>query len=570
MRTMFFLLISYKKTVKKTCFFWILKNNSYLCRRKLNIKPYGNTDKPPMMKKCICFSRVSSSAQDLTAQRKEVYEAAILRKYKDSEILEVKGKESAIKLKEEQRQTLNEMKQLVEENPTIETIIFFAVDRLARRMSIVLSIYEWATEEKGINLVFLNPYPMETMFKKEGKMVVNGLIKQTLSLMAFAAEMEMKVKNERFQAAKKYLKEKGFNTGKLSYGYTSDDDGKIIINKDEAKIVNWVFRSYLSGKASVEIFDEGVELGYWKSNARKYKSLRSQKVLEILKNKVYIGEPTATGIVCPSIIEIDDFEKAKAIMNERKKTAPRKSKNMYYAKGKVYDKNGFSLIADVGRNIYRSKYSGIEVNINVVEFLTWRVAYFAKWNKLTTNNVETELAEARKQLDTISSKIIIAKDILEKEINPKYEALEELYLSGRTKMNRDKYNERYDEIEKEEKKLTTRIAELERKEIETSNIITTLQNKQQRDISIYEIMGIEDDNERKEIIDEVIERVVIDKTDRKTWWIQVHYPAFTSPSTFKYISHGGTKKEIYEVIGDVELDISSEFVPRFKQQQKNK
>jgi DNA invertase Pin-like site-specific DNA recombinase len=88
----------------------------------------------------------------LLAQRDAVKRAASV-KYKESEIEEVYGKESAIKLKEEERQTLKEMKELIVEYPTIETIFFFAVDRLARRMSIVLSIAEWAKDEK-INLVF--------------------------------------------------------------------------------------------------------------------------------------------------------------------------------------------------------------------------------------------------------------------------------------------------------------------------------------------------------------------------------------------------------------------------------
>ena len=106
-----------------------------------------------MAKKCICFSRVSSYRQDLEYQRNEVKTEA-LKNYKLSEIIEVTGKESAIKLSEEQRQTLNEMKSIVEDNPTIDSIYFFAVDRLARRVSVVMSIKEWA-DDHNINLVFL-------------------------------------------------------------------------------------------------------------------------------------------------------------------------------------------------------------------------------------------------------------------------------------------------------------------------------------------------------------------------------------------------------------------------------
>ena len=90
------------------------------------------------MKKCLCFCRVSSKRQDFTAQSNKVKAAAIADGYKESEIIIVKGKESAIKLAEEERQTLNEMKELIEENPSIESVYCFAIDRLARRVSVIL------------------------------------------------------------------------------------------------------------------------------------------------------------------------------------------------------------------------------------------------------------------------------------------------------------------------------------------------------------------------------------------------------------------------------------------------
>jgi hypothetical protein len=54
------------------------------------------------MKKCLCFLRVSSLKQDLTAQKEAVVSAA-KKEYKDSEIIVVQGKESAIKLDEMER-----------------------------------------------------------------------------------------------------------------------------------------------------------------------------------------------------------------------------------------------------------------------------------------------------------------------------------------------------------------------------------------------------------------------------------------------------------------------------------
>jgi DNA invertase Pin-like site-specific DNA recombinase len=92
--------------------------------------------------RCIVFSRVSSLQQDLEGQIKEVMKNA-LKDYAKDEIIVVEGKESASQLEEDQRQTLNEMKQLIEKYPTIESVYCFAIDRIARRVSVALSVKDY-------------------------------------------------------------------------------------------------------------------------------------------------------------------------------------------------------------------------------------------------------------------------------------------------------------------------------------------------------------------------------------------------------------------------------------------
>ena len=106
-----------------------------------------------MNKKCICFIRVSSQQQMLEGQKEKVVAAAMSDGYQLDEIAVVEGIESAIKLKEEKRETLNEMKQLIADYPTIDSIYVFAIDRLARRVSVILSVKDFLLEHK-INLVF--------------------------------------------------------------------------------------------------------------------------------------------------------------------------------------------------------------------------------------------------------------------------------------------------------------------------------------------------------------------------------------------------------------------------------
>ena len=202
------------------------------------------------MKKVICFARVSTTAQDLKPQLDAVKRQIIADGYKESEIAEVKGKESAIKLKEEERQTLNEMKQLISDYPTIEAVYFFAVDRLARRMSVVMSVKEWA-DENNIILVFLNPQPMYTFIRNEkGELIKNDLTDLLLAMLSYGAMMEMRIKQERFKTSKESLRAAGkVSVGKPMYGYYKAADKSIQINDDEA----WKSRARLTpeGKATV-------------------------------------------------------------------------------------------------------------------------------------------------------------------------------------------------------------------------------------------------------------------------------------------------------------------------------
>lgn len=526
------------------------------------------------MKKVICFSRVSSYHQDLTAQRKEVFEAAIKEGYKKSEILEVSGKESAIKLDIEERETLNEMNALIEKYPTIERVYFYAVDRCARRMSVVIKVFEEANK-KMIDLVFIKNYNIHTIVEDDkGNKIVNPLASMILTMMGLAAQMEMQVKLERFKTAKDYLKTKGYATGALPFGYTAieDDKGKKIdINKEEAKIIHWVFDSYIDDcKSAIEIYNEGCERGYWEDNIKNNVD-KSNKITRILKNKLYAGYPTPKGITYPILIDEERIEEAKQEMKQRCCAGSEKhsNKNIYYCKGKIFDETNHAMVCDYTRMCYCDRLRTIRLNINIAEFLCWRVAFFAKWNALTTNNVELEIKNTKKLLDDTSIKVMVAKERITKEIIPKYDNLNDLYIDK--KITRNKYDEKYDDIEKEEKQAQEKINELEKKETELMNLLDKLKNQERRNIDIYEIRDIKDDVMRKSIIDEMIQKIEVRKENNNTYIITIHYPAFTSPSVFKYITHGGTKKEIYELVGDeITLDITEEFTPRFKSNKNKK
>jgi DNA invertase Pin-like site-specific DNA recombinase len=253
--------------------------------------------------------RVSSLKQDLTAQRKAVLSAA-RKDYSPSEIIEVQGKESAIKLDEMERQTLNEMKTVVEEYPSIEAIYFFSVDRLARKMSVVMSIKDWA-DRRQINLVFLNPCPFSTWFKIDGILKKNDISDIYLMFLSFGAKMEMEIKSERFAAAKTLNKEHNKPNGPILYGYTTDANKNLIIDRNSARVIRWIFDCYLKKNMSTtEIYNEGIELGYWQD--LRERTAKANRIRHILRNYCYAGRPNKGGLVYPAIVDEEDNIDVKA------------------------------------------------------------------------------------------------------------------------------------------------------------------------------------------------------------------------------------------------------------------
>lgn len=72
------------------------------------------------------------------------------------------------------------------------------------------------------------------------------------------------------------------------YGYDHDEDGDLIINEEEARIVRWIFDSYLSGQSIVSIIRQLREQGV-KSPAGK-DTWYKRAIETMLHNEKYIGD----------------------------------------------------------------------------------------------------------------------------------------------------------------------------------------------------------------------------------------------------------------------------------------
>lgn len=521
-----------------------------------------------MTKKCICFSRVSGSRQDLTAQQKEVYKAA-LKEYNKSEILEVSGKESAIKLKEEERQTLNEMKQLVEEHPSIESVYFYAVDRCARRMNIVLSVAKWAEDNK-INLVFLNPYPIATMINKGGERIKNPMTEMILAMMGFAAEMEMKIKIERKIDKTKEMKDNNEVIGKLIFGYRNKNKHADYC-PIKAPIVKWIFKSYNEdGLSLTKIFDKGVELGYWDN--LQIKSSKASRIRQILMNYAYSSEPTKSGFVYPKLIEKEEIDKAIYLMSKAQSKAKTQSKVIALAKGKIKSLEcGYSMLYDGNHLKYfvKSDKAGklYSASLNIIDFFVWKEASRIKWNILANKDNSTKQTVGE-EIDAIDDRIYNIQQIIDKEINERFDKAYKAFTLSHGRVSNEDYEKEVIAINKEEKKYKVQIESLQQRKVELQAVLNELNNSDREKIDPYTIMEITDHQHQKEITDEVIDRIEVQRTELGQE-VFIYNKYETEPQRF--LNKTKTNHiELYWIINNEldAIDISGEYKPRYRRTNK--
>ena len=106
--------------------------------------------------KAILFIRVSTEHQEFEEQTKELTKKAIQDGYSVNNILTIAEKESAIKLSEEERSGIKKMKELIENDSSINCLYVWEVSRLARTKKVLFSVQDYLIN-KGIQLKVMRP-----------------------------------------------------------------------------------------------------------------------------------------------------------------------------------------------------------------------------------------------------------------------------------------------------------------------------------------------------------------------------------------------------------------------------
>ena len=147
-------------------------------------------------KKCILLVRVSTESQSFEAQEKELFDLAVKDGYSKEQITPIAIKESAIKLKEEERLGLQKMYEYLATGE-YDCVYAWEVSRIARTKKVLFSVQDKLVKNK-IQLIIKNP--SVRLLKDNGE--IDAITSSTITSRAF-----LKAVNQAYAAYHSTLKD---------------------------------------------------------------------------------------------------------------------------------------------------------------------------------------------------------------------------------------------------------------------------------------------------------------------------------------------------------------------------
>lgn len=383
-------------------------------------------------KKAILLVRVSTEDQDYTEQEKDLYQLAYADGFKDSDIIPICEKESGIKLTEDERKGLTQMKQLISEGD-ISTVYAWEVSRIARKKKVLFSVTDYLVAHK-IQLIIKDPY----IKLLNPDYTINEGAETILTLFAQIAESEMRTKKARWHRTRVANAKSGkWNGGpSVKYGYEIDENGYYIINEAEAEIIRKAFELYTTTnmgmtKVTNELNKMGYDVAYHKISRlitdELYTGRTVQKNMWLPTDDKSTGRRTKTvkglELRYPAIISEEIFEEAKRRRAKNNNEAY-KGNSYYFGRGLMKcPECGCSLVADKQNGFYCcNSYMGrgskltdcrckLTVGINFLDTVLWdaTVNEFVNANRLSKEekieSAKSKIEDCQKILSNIESRL---------------------------------------------------------------------------------------------------------------------------------------------------------------------
>ena len=319
------------------------------------------------MSKVILFSRVSTLGQDLTQQNDELYAEAKRNGYANEDIILIEQKESAIKLDEDERIGIQQLKETISKE-NVECVIIYEISRLARKPTVLYSVRDFLIDHQ-VNLICMKPYMR--LLDPDGKMSQTASI--LFSLFGALSESEMMIKKERMMRGRLAKREQlKYIGGNVQFGYTWDkENDKIYINEKERETVVEIFERYANGESKRQIAKDLIDRGQLR-----YDNYSTACVMlgRMLRRPEYAGIKGET-YPYPAIISQELYYKVRARAEGKNKYVMRKQ-GLYFLQGLIYWKKANMLMSPGKLAVqYRAWSENLEegtmINMNYIESLVW-------------------------------------------------------------------------------------------------------------------------------------------------------------------------------------------------------
>ena len=508
------------------------------------------------MAKAILLVRVSTDRQSFDEQEQQLFQLAIKDGYTEDNIIPICEKESGRKLKEDERKGLNRMKELIESDNTINCVYAWEISRIARKKTILFSITDYLLSRK-IQLVIKEP--SLKLLNDDGS--INESAELAFTLFAQMAESEMRNKDARFKRAKDEMKRNHqYRGGFLPYGYTVNEEGKIIIDEETAPLVRLVFDLYINHKLTPytmprELKERGIDLSH-------------SHISKILSNPNY-----SNGEFYPVLISKEIWDK-KIETASQNNTVIDKSPNYYFGAKLIKCDCGSSYIGCTTTTTYmcKAKYTGKNCNntkgisINLMDSILWWCAKQEYASLLSCKSTET-----KQQLEQEKEVWIQKLNTLESLYNKIQEKLDrQAELYGDLAISKEVYQQRKSKILEEKKELDNNAVnyqnEIERingileseYNSETSNLIDSyiLPMVMKQEELLVELDNLSE-KRKYEVVHQFVKEVrinTIDQYQKVVTVIMINYIGLERELTFNAYPNRHDKSKCVEFINGDELE----------------
>ncbi len=476
------------------------------------------------MSKAIILSRVSTLKQDLQQQTEEVIRFAAGCGYDKEDLTLIEDKESAVKLDEENRLGLIELKQKIHDHPGLYDCVFaYEISRIGRRAEVNYSIRNFLKENK-VQLIILKPHIK--LFDNEFK--IEETANMTFAIFNALAENEGYIRKERLARGKsRKQKAGGYVGGILPHGYTIDEGNMIIIDETGSGMVKKIFEDYVHlGKSTSIIGKELLETGQLRAASI---SSAAGIVRAVLKNVAYIGGRPVYSIyddkherkavkrqcsnIYPRLISDELFEAAQGRLKENRRCAKTTHKYIYYCKGLIKDsRNGMTLspkksTANYGtRRVTMEGVFSLSIPINIIDSFIW---HLTKEFHISAGSTATRILsrDIKKMADVGRTKLNYARKTLS-HLEDKERRIQDRIVSG--KLKEDLGDSMLETIYTQFQQCSEHIAALEREISEHQQRMSRLLNSFRANITQETT-----DEEKARYIKETISRIELTRFAKK-------------------------------------------------------